>query len=387
MGKKLFTGAHDLFFKSIHHNRLIYNSCWEDPRLDREMLGFDSTSKIVMITSAGCNALDYLLDGPARIHAIDMNFRQNALLQLKLKMIEHSSFDDLFAMFGTGSHDKLDGLYKSVRPQLPGYAQVFWDKNIDYFSSRGLRKSFYYRGTAGNVAWLFRHSFLRANKKVGQYIRDLLEATTLERQRDIYEAVEPELWNAFSRWFVKQPLVMTMLGVPRAQMDLISKEYPGGIPGFIRDMFKHVVTELPFHENYFWRVYLTGSYTRSCCPQYLKKENHATLRERSTTIHTHTNTVTDFLKENPDTYSHYILLDHQDWLAHHLPDALEEEWEYIFKNSKRGTKILMRSASTQIAFLPEKILQRLKVREDMAEKHHKLDRVGTYGSMLFAEVL
>ena len=36
-----------------------------------------------MLTSAGCNALDYLLDGPAEIHAVDVNFRQNALLELK----------------------------------------------------------------------------------------------------------------------------------------------------------------------------------------------------------------------------------------------------------------------------------------------------------------
>jgi hypothetical protein len=39
---------------------------------------------VVMITSAGCNALDYVLDLPAEIHAVDVNSRQNALLQLKL---------------------------------------------------------------------------------------------------------------------------------------------------------------------------------------------------------------------------------------------------------------------------------------------------------------
>ena len=32
-----------------------------------------------MITSGGCNALDYLLDEPRRIYAVDMNPRQNAL--------------------------------------------------------------------------------------------------------------------------------------------------------------------------------------------------------------------------------------------------------------------------------------------------------------------
>jgi S-adenosylmethionine-diacylglycerol 3-amino-3-carboxypropyl transferase len=85
--------SHDLLFKTIHSNTLIYNACWEDPRLDRELLALDSNSQIVMLTSAGCNALDYLLDSPAAIHTVDVNPRQNALLQLKLTLLRHGNFD------------------------------------------------------------------------------------------------------------------------------------------------------------------------------------------------------------------------------------------------------------------------------------------------------
>jgi len=35
------------------------------------------------LTSAGCNVLEYLLDSPAEIHAVDVNPRQNALLHLQ----------------------------------------------------------------------------------------------------------------------------------------------------------------------------------------------------------------------------------------------------------------------------------------------------------------
>ena len=48
------------------------------------MLGLNDESDVVMITSAGDNALDYLLDGPRQINCIDVNSRQNALLELKL---------------------------------------------------------------------------------------------------------------------------------------------------------------------------------------------------------------------------------------------------------------------------------------------------------------
>jgi Protein of unknown function (DUF3419) len=77
-------------FKNIHANNLIYNTCWEDPRCDRALLELDAQSRVVMITSAGCNALDYALDRPAEIHCVDMNLRQNALLNLKIAAIFYS---------------------------------------------------------------------------------------------------------------------------------------------------------------------------------------------------------------------------------------------------------------------------------------------------------
>jgi S-adenosylmethionine-diacylglycerol 3-amino-3-carboxypropyl transferase len=65
LSARLGNHAHDLLFKTIHQRYLIYNMCWEDPRIDRQLLGLDQHSKVVVLTSAGCNALDYLLDAPA----------------------------------------------------------------------------------------------------------------------------------------------------------------------------------------------------------------------------------------------------------------------------------------------------------------------------------
>ena len=64
--------------------------------MDREVLGLGADDELVLITSAGCNALDYALDAPRRIHAVDMNFRQNALLELKLAAIRNLEHDEFF---------------------------------------------------------------------------------------------------------------------------------------------------------------------------------------------------------------------------------------------------------------------------------------------------
>ena len=98
----MIKGIKRKIFHNIHNRNLVYNTCWEDPRCDRELLELDANSQVVMITSAGCNALDYLLDEPASIHCIDMNPRQNHLLELKLAGIRSLSFETFFDLFGRG---------------------------------------------------------------------------------------------------------------------------------------------------------------------------------------------------------------------------------------------------------------------------------------------
>lgn len=383
---KVFNRVHDWFFGRVHGNRLIYNTCWEDPRIDRELMQLNTESKVVMITSAGCNALDYALDSPAEIHAIDVNPRQNALLQLKLSLIKHGSYEDLYSMFGVGSHRSYRTLYQSLKSWLPKYAQEFWNEKVYYFDTKGIKKSFYYHGASGDIAWILKEYIMRTSKTIRDCVNDLLDAATLEEQRQIYSRIEPEVWGRFSTWFVRQPAVMAMVGVPRPQIRLIEAGYPGGLLGFVKDSFKGVLTEVPMRDNYFWRVYITGSYSETCAPSYVKAENFETLRRNAKHIHNYTCTISDFLKRHPGTYTHYVLLDHQDWLAWHAPEALAEEWELILKNSQPGTKILMRSAGLDASFLPKFATEALRFFPERTEPLHKRDRVGTYGSMHFAEV-
>jgi S-adenosylmethionine-diacylglycerol 3-amino-3-carboxypropyl transferase len=134
-------------------------------------------------------------------------------------------------------------------------------------------------------------------------------------------------------------------------------------------------------------VYITGFYTLTCCPNYLRREHQPMLREMESRVTTHTSTVSDFLKKNPGHYSHYVLLDHQDWLAWHDPVALREEWDLILANSKPGTKVLMRSAGLDLSFVPPEVLERVRFMPEKTAALHWRDRVGTYGSFHAGEVL
>ena len=373
----------DKIFTQIHSNNLIYNTCWEDPRCDREMLHINKSTRLVMITSAGCNALDYLLDNPKEIHCIDMNARQNAVLALKIALFQHGSYEDLWLFFGEGHHPNAVSVYaEKLKMHLPDYAQEFWDKNIIYFTKK---QSFYFFGTSGTFAWWF-NQYINSSKSLRGNIDDLLDAKNIEEQREIYQKVEPKIVSPFVKWVMNRHITMSMLGVPRAQRQLIVDEYDGGVSGFIQNCLRQVFMELPTEDNYFWRLYLTGKYTPACCPNYLRPENYEILRERTSNIHLHTTTVSQFLIDNPSKYTHYILLDHQDWLAAHDVPALTDEWNHILKNSKKDTKILLRSAALRVDFFPDFVNEAIKFDEELMQRLHKLDRVGTYASVYFGKV-
>lgn len=373
-------------FKKVHVNNLVYNTCWEDPRSDRRLMGFDKESEIVMITSAGCNALAYLLDDPKAIHCIDMNPRQNSLLELKLALFKNSNHESLFQFFGKGKHPQYDRVYwDSLREDLKPHDQAFWDKHINYFSEKGVRKNFYHYGTAGTFVWLF-SAYLKSRKKLRGEIMKLLNAQSLEEQRDIYFRIEDKILNRLMEFVVNRHFTMCLLGVPRSQQELFVHEYVRGAMGFIQECLRHVFTELPLADNYFYRVYVEGAYTQDCCPAYLEAVNFSTIRDRSNRIQTYSTTLSDFLIENPAKYSHFILLDHQDWLAENHREALEEEWRLILENSKPGTKVLLRSAAQTVNFFPDFVRDGVEFEQEKTRHEHLLDRVGTYASVHMAIV-
>jgi len=376
--KKELNKLKDKLFSKVHSNNLIYNTCWEDPYIDRKLLGLNSESNVVMITSAGCNALDYLLDSPAQINCIDLNFRQNALLELKIGLFKHGDYDLLFDMFGNGYHRwAKEDYHNLIRPILPKYAREFWDEKIKYFHKKDKKDTFYFHGTSGSFAWLYKQ-YLDRKDKARVLLNQILEAKSIEEQREIYKELEPKLLPKMINWLMNRHLTMTLLGVPRSQRQLILDKYPkGGVAEFIKESLYHIFVDLPFKTNYFWHLYIKGYYTKECCPEYLKEENFGVLNEEVNKLNIKTSSISNFLKENPGQYTHYILLDHQDWLSCYKPDLLIEEWEQILSNSVSGTKILMRSASPDITYLPAFVTEKIDFTNRV--KEHYFDRVGTYG--------
>jgi S-adenosylmethionine-diacylglycerol 3-amino-3-carboxypropyl transferase len=381
-------------FNAIYSRALVYNTCWEDPAVDRLALEIRGRDTLLVITSAGCNVLDYALTGPQRIHAVDANPRQSALLELKLAGIRRLAFDDFFAAFGAGYHPRFREVYfDALRAELSPYAKIFWDRRVDWFGNP--RGSFYYHGLSGIVARVFR-AYLKVRPRLAAGIADLFEAHDLERQREIYDTrVQPLMWTPMLNWTLSRQLTMSMLGVPHPQRKQVLEQHQRGVAGFVRDSLEYVMRELPAWNNYFWSVYVRGCYTESCCPEYLKRENFDMLqRGLVDRISLHTCTVTEFLRDSEERISKFVLLDHMDWMSSYYPEALAEEWNFILRRATEDARVIFRSAHAAPAYLEQLELgdgrgglrDHLEFHEALAAGLQALDRVHTYAGFHVADI-
>jgi S-adenosylmethionine-diacylglycerol 3-amino-3-carboxypropyl transferase len=389
---KLSERVDERLFRTLYSRSLVYNTCWEDPAVDRRALGLTREDVVLVITSAGCNALDYALLGPRRIHAVDANPRQNALLELKLAGVRALDFDDFFCLFGEGFHPDVETLYqRRLREQLSPFAREYWDRNHAWFASQ--RGSFYFHGLSGLVACGFK-AYLAVRPYLASCIRALFGAGSLDEQREIYaQNVAPLMWGPGMRWALSRQLTLSLLGVPRPQRREIEAEHAGGVAAYVRDSVEYVLCQLPLATNYFWRVYLNGRYTRSCCPEYLKPDNFARLKAGlANCIEPHTTTVTEFLRGAPEPISKFILLDHMDWMASHAPEALAEEWHEIFRHATPAARLIFRSAHRRPRYLEAvridgvSLMERLAFHEQIAQELSREDRVHTYAGFHICDV-
>lgn len=394
----MIEGLSNCLFRGIHGHNLVYNSCWEDPRLDREALDLGPDDTVLAITSGGCNVLDYALTGPAHVYAVDVNPRQNALLELKLAGIESLDFETFFSIFGRGRFSGFPELYNGVmRDLLPDGARGYWDRRLHWFSGSRWHQSFYFRGTTGSLARVV-NFYIDRVARVREGITALLQSSTVDEQQDIYESrLRRGFWGRMIRWLISSDGALALLGVPRPQRMQIESTYAGGLVKYIEDCVEAVFARLPIANNYFWKVYLMGEYSPECCPEYLKPENFARLKAGlAGRISIHTTSILDFLGDPEVEISRYVLLDHMDWLSAHQHPVLAREWQAIVDRATPDARAIWRSGGLRVDYVDpiqvslggrsRRVGDLLHYHPELAADLHERDRVHTYGSFYIADL-
>lgn len=368
------------------NDEYIYAFTWEDSRVDKELLNLGPDDVVLAITSAGDNILSYLMQGPARVHAIDLNPAQNHLLELKVAAFTALDYSDVWKIFGEGKHPDFRSLLTSkLSPHLSSRAFQYWLSNTHIFtnpSGRGLYDTGGSRYAIRLFRWISTLFFCRPA------VRQLLSASTLEEQRSIYhQRIRPCLLNRLVNGLVlsSDVFLWSALGVPKNQVAMIESDYldhhlstttttgptrAQAILNYATSTLDPVLSSshLAF-DNPYYLVCLLGHYTRQCHPDYLSPEAHSILSQPHAFdgLRIHTDEIQEVLARfKPGTLTVAVVMDSMDWFdppsssssssSSSSPSSSEEEKggnkareqvRRLNRALKVGGKVLLRSAGLE----------------------------------------
>ena len=376
---------------AVWFDAFVYNQIWEDPRVDIEALQLDGSSRVLTIASGGCNALNYLLESPESVTAVDLNRHHIYLLNLKLTAIKTlPTYESFFAFFGAGRGANTGSHYlRYIQPNLDQDTRAFWESNsllggflygdrIDFFRNDGL-----YDHSRNGYFLRFFHWLSRG---LGCDIEKIFEGKSLDEQSKIYAAnIDPFFDSAVIKTVGRLPVTLFGLGIPPQQYDELKRDLDRGrtVIDIYRDRVRRLACDFPIQDNYFaWQAFGRKYDVEKRCavPDYLKAENYPTLKANADRLTTKVGSATDEIKNRPNgAFNRFVFLDAQDWMD---ADSMTDLWSSIAEQSEAGSRIIFRTAgegSPLEANLPDELLARFVYEKELSQNLFKLDRSSIYG--------
>lgn len=367
---------------SLWFNSFIYNQIWEDPTLDREALQLQSDSQILTIASGGCNVLNYLVDEPARIVALDLNPYHLSLSRLKIAAMQHlpdhAAFYDFFGFAN-----------KPINPErYQHYIKAHVSKELDEFwmgrSLLGQRRinmfrDDLYRHTRFGYFMRFLHWIARRTNYAPE---KLLQAKTLDEQREIFEQhIAPFFDNRLVKWLGKLPMSVFSLGIPPQQYKAMKEQ--GNLIGQYRERVERLACQFPIQNNYFAWQGFSHSYDheqREAIPDYLQAEHYTLIRQQLDKVETQLGSMIEYLEAQPaGSFDRFVFLDAQDWMT---DDVLQQLWEQVARVAKPGSRIIFRTAADESPLeqaLPPALLAGFDYDPQQSRAFFEKDRSAIYG--------
>ena len=380
-------GTLDRLF-ALWFNGFVYNQVWEDPRVDLEALRLTPESRVLMISSGGCNVLNYLKEGPESIAAVDVNRYHIYLTRLKLAAYDLlPGYEDVFSFFGEADSSRnVDNYFRYIRRHLDSEARRFWEegswlrrrflsRRIDYFAN-----NFYDYSKLGFLLRLIGCLAGRLHKDPGK----LLQMGTLEEQQRLFD----ELYSGFFdsrvvRLIGRLPLVLFSLGIPPRQLEAMKREGVTDVMALYRERARRLLCEFPVSENYFLWQAMTRRYdikNRKAVPDYLKGEHYPAIRRHIRRVSTHIEPIRGFLQKQPDrSLNRFVLLDAQDWME---ADEITALWQELARVGQPGSRIVFRTGGAKSVVegsLLDSLEQQFVYEKKLSQRLHQRDRSAIYG--------
>ncbi|KAJ2642427.1 hypothetical protein GGF44_001670, partial [Coemansia sp. RSA 1694] len=380
----------------------IYGFTWEDPQRDLEVLDLRHGDSLMVITSAGDNALAYAAhQSGLKIHCVDMNPCQNHLLELKLAALRSLDYSTFWRMFGLGRLPEFAlTLDSTLSAELSSSAYQYWRQNTHAFAPRQSsladmvlgdlnHRNLYTTGYSGVALRCLR--VIAKAFGIHQATQKLVTAATLARQVALWrDKIRGRLFSTFAIRLLDNPVAMwRLMGVPINQWNMLRSE--GSMSQYVRDTLDPVFYSTSCTKgNYFYHLLFARQYSPDCCPDYLTKDGFARLQQvvgrsasaASPTFHLHTATLLDTLNGMCDgELNKAVIMDHMDWFS---PEDADSEVVALARVVRKAGFVLWRSAARipwYIAVFEKHgfVVEALDIRQPNSMV--PLDRVNMYASL------
>ena len=361
--------------------KFVYPQIWEDPVVDIAALKLNEHSRMIAITSGGCNVMNYLTKKPRRLVAVDLNPAHLALLDLKVTAARHlAKHSDFFRFFGQASDRANVTLYDDL------LADRIQPESRDFWSSRSITGR---RRIDAFRTGLYRKGLLGRTLTFGHWVCRLhgADLTKLQNAHDkeaLLNAYDKEVRPVFDSWMVKlltkMPVSLFGLGIPPRQFDALKADGNGSLHQLLAERTERLLTSFPLDDNYFAHQALTHRYGRAL-PPYLEAGNFAIIKREAPSVEMRHAMITDVLNgEEPHALDAFVLLDAQDWMNGQQITGL---WRGIDRAATTGARFIYRSGGEQApAFneLPTSIIENWQRLDALSAELHDQDRSGVYGA-------
>jgi S-adenosylmethionine-diacylglycerol 3-amino-3-carboxypropyl transferase len=166
-------------FYHVELDRVRYSLVWEDFKTLSGALQYTKDDHLLIITSAGCNVLNSVILQVDKVTAIDLNPVQNALLRLKMHIIQQHDYSTYAALLGLHGPHAVKQAWSTVYQLLSPTERAFWNKYFEVHPE-GLLLS-------GKLEQYLISFITQLNTETQDKLNQLLTCSNLEEQYHFFQ--------------------------------------------------------------------------------------------------------------------------------------------------------------------------------------------------------
>jgi S-adenosylmethionine-diacylglycerol 3-amino-3-carboxypropyl transferase len=355
--------------KDLANNTIHYSQCWEDPETLLEALEVNSDDDVLSIGSGGDNSFALLLKKPRSITVVDSNAAQLYLIDLKIKAIQHFTYNEFIGFLGVTECSHRIELYNRIRTLLSPDTMKYWDKKSEYIFTGVI-----HTGKFDKFFSLFRKRVLPLIHRQDTVLK-FLSCNNIKDQKDFYQNVWcNRRWRFLLRVFFSK-FVMGHLGRDPSFYEHVNRSTTSDQ---ILQRTNHGLSEVDISTNFFAEFILSGKYSNSSnMPPYLLESNFDYLKKHCDKIKLIQGTVTEYISSlKPGAVSKFNLSDIFEYMS-------QRQFENVLGNIAGVSRVGSRIAFWTLFInktIPDKFRGKFRSEDDLSKYLYYQSRTFFYGS-------